>query len=88
MSLDKWLKSEGNKKNSKKKSSPKEQTEKRIDDDLKDKLQLEHQIKLIKHNLVCTSANCKYQKTIIKKQLTDDDKKCPKCNKQMKLMKG
>jgi hypothetical protein len=41
--------------------------------------------RLVKKVLVCPSAKCKYQKTIMKKQLTETDKICPRCNKVMKV---
>ncbi|MGB5910806.1 MAG: hypothetical protein ACXACC_01285 [Promethearchaeota archaeon] len=40
--------------------------------------------KFNKYVLVCTRASCKYQKTIMKKTLSDKDKTCPKCKSKMK----
>jgi hypothetical protein len=40
--------------------------------------------KFNKYVLVCTRAKCKYQKTIMKKNLSDKDKICPKCKSKMK----
>ncbi|MFX1361087.1 MAG: hypothetical protein ACFE8T_12165 [Promethearchaeota archaeon] len=40
--------------------------------------------KFNKYVLVCTRAKCKYQKTIMKKTLSDNDKICPKCKSKMK----
>jgi len=41
--------------------------------------------KFNKYVLVCTRAKCKYQKTIMKKNLSDKDKICPKCKSKMKI---
>ena len=37
-----------------------------------------------KYVLVCTKAKCKYQKIIMKKNISDKDKICPKCRSKMK----
>lgn len=41
--------------------------------------------KFNKYVLVCTKAKCKYQKTIMKKSLSEKDKICPKCKSKMKV---
>ncbi len=38
-----------------------------------------------KYVLVCTKAKCKYQKIIMKKNISDKDKICPKCKSKMKV---
>jgi len=40
---------------------------------------------LLKFDLVCPKAKCKYQKTIRKKELTDKDKICPRCKSITKI---
>ncbi|MFX1302757.1 MAG: hypothetical protein ACFFC1_22725 [Promethearchaeota archaeon] len=84
MSLDKWLKSEDVTKKSRKKKESPIQAKKGKDEQIQNKDLQRLSIKLTKYVLVCPNAKCKYQKTIMKKQLTDDDKTCPKCNKKMK----
>ena len=83
MGLDKWIKTEENKKKPK------------IKDDTKKPKKTESKAKeikgtigpknLLKFYLVCPKAKCKYQKTIIKKELTDKDKVCPRCKSIMKI---
>jgi hypothetical protein len=41
--------------------------------------------KLSKFTLSCPNAKCKYQKTLMKKQLTEIDRICPRCKKEMKV---
>jgi hypothetical protein len=85
MGLDKWIKSEEIDKNSKKKKVPTEQAKKSMSKRVKDKPHERQPVKLKKYTLVCPNAKCKYQKIIMKKALTDDDKICPRCNKMMKI---
>ncbi|MFX1503539.1 MAG: hypothetical protein ACFFDH_21430 [Promethearchaeota archaeon] len=85
MGLDKWLKPEDLEKKSKKKKVSTPQTKKRKNELIID-ISLEKQsIKLIKYKLVCPNVKCKYQKTIMKKELANDDKICPRCDKEMKI---
>lgn len=42
---------------------------------------------LTKFNLICTKPKCKYQKIIMKRELLEKDKICPKCKSQMKIKK-
>ena len=84
MGLDKWIKSENGKaKTIKKKDedislkkSGLKSGEKRDDKEIP---------KLKKYDLTCSSAKCKYKKTIVKRVLIEKDKICPKCKKIMKL---
>jgi hypothetical protein len=85
MGLDKWLKTEDIEKKSKKKKEStvqkkKEKIGKAQDTDLEKK-----SINLTKFMLICTNRKCKFQKIIMKKQLSEDDKICPRCNQQMKI---
>ncbi len=74
MGLDKWIKPEETAKKPKKpESKPKEN---------KGTIGLKN---LLKFDLVCPKAKCKYQKTIRKKELTDKDKICPRCKSIMKI---
>lgn len=84
MGLDKWLKpeEEGKKPNRKDTASAKEKRspdEKSINVDPKKVYST-----LTKYKLTCTNSKCKYQKTIMKKQLTEMDKICPRCRNEMK----
>ncbi|MFX1501089.1 MAG: hypothetical protein ACFFDH_09020 [Promethearchaeota archaeon] len=84
MSLDKWLKSEDEKKKQKKKKETiNQKSENQIEHEQKksiDKLV----VQLTKYILISTNTKCKYQKRIMKKELTDKDLICPRCNKKMK----
>jgi len=77
LGLDKWIKTDKEEKKSDKK--PKSQKIKK-DNEVK---QSEIPIKLSKYILLCTK--CKYQKTLMKKELEESDKFCPKCKSKMKL---
>ena len=84
MGLDKWLKSEDKeKKQKKKKEAPDQKVKRKIEEAPKKSIEkpLMH---LAKYILICPNAKCKYQKTIMKKELTDNDITCPRCNKKMK----
>ncbi len=85
MGLDKWLKPEEAVKKPKSKKAASEKvikisSKKNIKTDLE-----KPYIKLTKYNLTCTNSKCKYQKIIMKKQLTEMDKICPRCKKEMKI---
>jgi len=82
--LDKWLKSEDIETKKKKKKEPPVQAKKIKGQQVQNKVLDKQSIDLKKYTLVCPNAKCKYQKTIMKKELTDDDKTCPRCNKRMK----
>ncbi len=85
MGLDKWLKTEDNDKSSKEKKISPEQVKKRKDHEVKNKASENKSLKLGKFTLVCQNKKCKYQKIIMKKQLTEEDRTCPRCEKDMKL---
>lgn len=85
MGLDKWLKPEEADKTPKsKKATPgkviKSSSKKNIKTDIEKPYS-----KLTKYKLTCTNSKCKYQKIIMKKQLTEMDKICPRCKKEMKI---
>ena len=87
MGLDKWLKTE--------EEVEREEKKKAALTEVKESKRESEQIstfkspptQLIKYVLVCPNAKCKYQKTIMKKQLTEKDKICPRCNKELKVKK-
>lgn len=85
MGLDKWLKPEVVvKKSKKKKGSHPQVNENKIETETIESLgRLSNTLK--KYILVCYNAKCKYQKTIMKKNLTENDEICPRCNKKMKV---
>ncbi|MFX1364687.1 MAG: hypothetical protein ACFFCE_12940 [Promethearchaeota archaeon] len=83
MSLDKWLKSEDEKKKQKKKKETIDQkSENQIEQKQKSSID-KPLIHLTKYILICSNTKCKYQKRIMKKELTDKDLICPRCNKKM-----
>jgi hypothetical protein len=83
--LDKWLKPEEAEKKPKR-SKPSEGKKNR---DLKSENSIEvlekPKSRLTKYLLTCSNSKCKYQKIIMKKQLEDLDKICPRCKKEMKI---
>lgn len=85
MGLDKWLKPEDAEKKSKKKKEPAVHAKRQKSGKPQDKVLEKPSTNLTKYMLICTNAKCKYQKIVMKKQLTDDDKNCPRCNKKMKI---
>jgi hypothetical protein len=83
--LDKWIKNEQDGKREKKETKQPIQAKKdRGKGEKKPDLE-KPSITLVKYTLNCPNAKCKYQKIIMKKQLTDNDKICPRCNKEMKI---
>ncbi len=84
MGLDKWIKPEDKEKKQKKKVKAPDQKSKNQIEDMQ-KISDEKPItKLNKYILICPNSKCKYQKTIMKKELSDNDLICPRCNKKMK----
>ncbi len=85
MGLDKWLKPE---EADKKPKSKKETPGMDVKSSSKKYIKTDHEkpySKLTKYKLTCANSKCKYQKTIMKKQLTELDKICPRCKKEMKI---
>ena len=85
MGLDKWLKPEETEKKPKKKSSTKPIEKQKDVKESKDVKSEKPISKLTKFTLICPNAKCKYQKTIMKKNLTETDKLCPRCKNVMKI---
>ena len=84
MSLDKWIKSDKEKSN---KKSNKENSEakktKNSNNSLK-KLEPEKRL-LKKFHLNCSKKNCNYQKIVVKRELSEKDLICPRCEGKMKI---
>jgi hypothetical protein len=80
LGLDKWIKPEEEKTTKKKKKVEGEQRGK-----TDSKSEVKEPLKLIKYVLICSNSKCKYKKTIVKKILTEKDKICPRCKKEMKI---
>lgn len=85
MGLDKWLKSENNRNRSKEKKEQSEKVRKSKEKQLKNEFDKDISTQLVKYTLVCQNSKCNYQKIIMKKLLSEDDKKCPRCKKEMKI---
>ena len=85
MGLDKWIKTEEEVKREKKERKQPIQVKKSKSESEKKPDLEKPSIKLVKYTLNCPNAKCKYQKTIMKKHLTDIDKSCPRCKKEMKV---
>jgi len=85
--LDKWIKTDKEvkkRKTEKQGADPSEPPEKT----LKVKKKPEGlTLKLVKQTLTCPNAKCKYQRIIMKKQITEKDKICPRCSTEMKIKK-
>ncbi len=94
MGLDKWLKPEGEVKKKRREKKDKDNSLQKVSKPKKDKNDINAQEsventikKLSKFELVCSNRKCKYQKTIMKKLLTEKDKTCPRCSDVMKVQK-
>ncbi len=83
MGLDKWIKPEETVKKSEKKEdarSPRKPKTQPVE-----KKGEKEQIKLTKFVLICSKPKCKYKKTIVKKELSEKDRICPRCKNEMKV---
>ncbi|MFW9770564.1 MAG: hypothetical protein ACFFFB_01970 [Candidatus Heimdallarchaeota archaeon] len=91
MSLEKWLKPEKKDERSEAKQFKTEQKKGKNNfnsgAEPKGNLELVDSpiISLSKFKLECPKSTCKYKKTIIKKNLIDKDKICPRCKSIMKI---
>ncbi len=85
MGLDKWLKSENSRNDSKEKKVKSEEVRNSKEKHLKNGFDKDISTQLVKYNLICQNSKCKYQKIIMKKLLSEHDKKCPRCKKEMKI---
>ena len=82
MGLDKWLNSEEVEKQKKKKPTEFKKKKNQGEQAPESKTNI---LNLMKYTLNCPNAKCKYQKTVMKKILTDLDKICPRCNNELKV---
>ncbi len=97
MSLDKWIKSDKKKKDTdnkseiqnknKSSSKTKSQSINSIEDTNSLRISEESEKKRIRYLLICSKKSCGYQKRLVKKQLTNKDKTCPRCMGVMKIKK-
>ncbi len=88
MGLDKWLKPEDSSNSSKRKRVSPEDNKKKKNNQVKKKTAEDISPKLMKYKFICQNNKCKYQKIIVKKQLMETDKTCPRCGKEMKIKEG
>lgn len=92
LSLDKWLKPE------KKKEEPKKKVVEKKKPPIKKEIEVSKPTKpkskkvadtksitITKYVLVCPKAKCNFQRTLMKKVLTEKDQICPRCKGQMKI---
>ncbi|HEY0090653.1 MAG TPA: hypothetical protein VGB37_17510 [Candidatus Lokiarchaeia archaeon] len=78
--LDKWIKPK------KKVEKPKKNSQKDYSKEIKKEIKSTKPIeKFAKYNLTCSKKGCGYKKTIVKKELNEQDKKCPRCKSEMKI---
>ena len=89
--MDKWIKTEkeeDKKKGDEKKKKPlkKKPQSENISQEIETSTTHDKQFKkLAKYILICPKKSCGYQKTLLKKQLNDRDKICPRCKGIMKI---
>ena len=83
MGLDKWIKQEGTEKKSEKKEEV--ISTRKLKAQLIVKKGEKEPIKLSKFVLICSKPKCKYKKTIMKKELSEKDRICPRCKSEMKV---
>lgn len=102
MSLDKWLGKEEEEEEEEEQAENEADTEKVSDAPQKtllpsDKQELRgkeeekrdsNRVKLTKYLLSCSNSKCEYKKTLMKRELTGDDKVCPRCKSDMNVRKG
>ncbi|MBD3197832.1 MAG: hypothetical protein GF317_22465 [Candidatus Lokiarchaeota archaeon] len=72
MGLDKWIKKDDDEK--------KESVSKKKKEDISKEAN-----KLKKFSLKCSKSKCNYQKTLMKRSLSQKDKICPRCKSEMKI---
>ena len=83
MGLDKWIKPEELEKKTEKKEETRG-TKKPKTDPIKKKSDINSR-NLTKYVLICSKLKCKYKKTIMKKELSEKDRICPRCKSEMKV---
>ena len=92
MSLDKWIKPEKKKPDKKNEDNSKNTPQKnsiKVKSTSKKKetqsLPETKTRKITKFVLICPKKTCGYQKTLMKKELSEKDKICPRCKGNMKI---
>ncbi len=80
MGLDKWIKPE--KKTEKKEEAGSRKKPKTQPIKKKSEIQSKNLTKFV---LICSKLKCKYKKTIMKKELSEKDRICPRCRSEMKV---
>ncbi|TFG27161.1 MAG: hypothetical protein EU532_08025 [Promethearchaeota archaeon] len=95
MSLEKWIKPQKDKDESNKESKDKKKEiqskkpQSKISNNEKDlKVNKVPATKFSKYLLICPKKSCGYQKTLMKRELNDRDKTCPRCKGTMKIVPG
>lgn len=98
MSLDKWIKLDRKKKDNdnkskvEKKNKSSTKTKSRSKNSIEDSDSLrsseESEKKRIRYLLICSKKSCGYEKRLVKKQLTNKDKTCPRCKGVMNIKKN
>ena len=83
MGLDKWIKPEGTEEKSEKKEDAKSARKSKTQPI--EKKGENESIKLRKFVLICSKPKCKYKKIIMKKELSEKDRICPRCKNDMKV---
>jgi len=83
LGLDKWIKTEVSEKKTEKKEEVRS-TKKPKTQPIKKKSEIES-INLTKFVLICSKPKCKYKKIIMKKELSEKDRICPRCKNEMKV---
>jgi len=81
LSLDKWINSED-------KNIKKKKIKRNLHESKESKIELDRDktsIKLKKYTFNCPKSKCNYQKTILKKNLNENDGICPRCRGKMKI---
>jgi len=86
LGLDRWIKSEKKVDEEKGKKEPQIKDSSDVAKDIKSNEKQD--LKLKKYVLICPKAKCKYQKTIMKKIITEKEKICPRCKSNMKLQEN
>ena len=83
MGLDKWIKTDIPEKKPEKKEEAKSTRKPKTQ--LVEKRGEKEPIKLTKFVLICSKPKCKYKKTIVKKELSEKDRICPRCKNEMRV---
>ncbi|MHA1459126.1 MAG: hypothetical protein ACTSQR_05610 [Promethearchaeota archaeon] len=83
MGLDKWIKPEESVKKPEKKEDVRSIRKPKVQSI--EKKGGKEPTKLTKFVLICSKTKCKYKKIIMKKELSEKDRICPRCKNEMKV---